>query len=304
MMARIGFSSSYGETLGYCLQDKRIQQKQTQHPGDGELRLTRDRAEILFYHQCYGNIEQLTRQFKEVQKQNYNVLKPAFHLSLSLPPEEKISKSRFVDIAQDCAKALDFEQHQYVVVLHKDTAHPHIHLVVNRIGADGHVMEDSQILRRIDRFCREAELKYRLKQVESIRRYRSPEDRIKPSNNLRIVQLKSEITQTLKVSHDLASFKEQMQERGYKVYKTDRGISFTDRDGIFTKGCNADYPWKKIEATLAENLTLRLIQQQRLEQERNIQEELKQKQALKQKLELEEEPKHELVQRRGLRMRM
>jgi hypothetical protein len=292
MTGRYGFNPSYRETLGYCLQDKRIQQKQTQHPADGEHRQTGNRAEVLFYHQCFGNIEQLTRQFKEVQKQNYNVLKPAFHLSLSLPPEEKISKSRFVDIAQDCAKALHFEQHQYVVVLHKDTAHPHIHLVVNRIGADKHVMDDSGILKLVDQFCREAELKYQLKQVESIRRYRSPEDRIKPSNDLRIVRLKSEIEQTLKVSHDLASFKDQMQERGYKVYKTERGISFKDDDGVFMTGSGADYPWRKIEATLTENLAERQAQV------------LRQQQELQQKLEREQEPEYELVQRRGLRMSM
>jgi hypothetical protein len=71
-----------------------------------------------------------------------------------------------------------------------------------------------------------------------------------------------------------------MQERGYKVYKTPRGISFKDEDGVFMTGSRADYPSRKIETTLAENLTLQQIQQQRLEQE------------------------HELVQRRGLRMSM
>jgi hypothetical protein len=314
MMGHIGFSPSYGETLGYCLQDKRISQEQTQHPTDLEHRQTRNRAEVLYYHHCYGDIRQLTRQFKEVQKQHLNVIKPAFHLSLSLPPGDNLSKSQFVDLAQDCAKALDFERHQYLVILHKDTPHPHVHVVVNRIGADKHLMTQTNMLKRIDQFCREAELKYQLTPVESMRRFQSPEERLRPSQGLRVVQLKEEITQTLKQAQDLASFKEQMQERGYKVHKTERGISFTDRDGVFTTGSKAEYPWRKIEATLAQNLAERQAQELRLEQERIRQQEIKQKLeiapkqepklGIRRKPDFESDNEPEQVQRQGLRMRM
>ncbi|HEX3933656.1 MAG TPA: relaxase/mobilization nuclease domain-containing protein [Puia sp.] len=304
MMGHIGFSPSFGQTLGYCLQDKRISQEQTQRPADIEHRQTRNRAEVLYYHHCYGDIQQLTRQFKEIQKQNFNIIKPAFHLSLSLPPEDKIAKSRFVDIAQDCAKALDFEKHQYVVILHKDTEHPHVHLVVNRIGADKHLMAETNMFKRIDQFCREAELKYQLTPVQSMRRYQSPEERLKPSQGLRVAQLKKEITQALKQTQDLASFKAQMQERGYKVHKTERGISFTDRDKVFTPGSKADFPWKKIESALAQNLAERQAQELRLEQERIRQLELKPKLELKRKPDFEPDDHRKQVQRRGHRMRM
>lgn len=304
MIGHFGFSPSYGETLGYCLQDKRISQEQTQHPTDLEHRQTRNRVEVLYYHHCYGDIQQLTRQFKEVQKQNFNIIKPVFHLSLSLPPEDKISKSRFVDIAQDCAKALDFEKHQYVVILHKDTLHPHVHLVVNRIQADKHLMAATNMFKRIDQFCREAELKYQLTPVESMRRYQSPEERLKPSQSLRVVQLKEEITQTLKQAQDLASFKEQMLERGYKVHKTERGISFKDRDGVFLTGSKAEYPWRKIEAALAQNLAERQAQELRLEQERIRQQAIKPKLEIRRKPDFEPDDEPKQVQRRGLRVRM
>ena len=294
MTGHIGFSDSYKNKLQYCLNDKRIRQQQNQqqnqHPAQTEHRQTINRAEVLYYHQCYGNAPQLTRQFKEVQKQNLNVINPVFHLSLSLPPEEKISKSRFVDIAKDCAKALDFAQHQYVVILHKDTAHSHIHLVVNRIGLDTHLLDGWNKLKQVDRFCRETEQKYELTRVQSVRRYRSREDRNETNTGQRVVRLREQIAQTLKQTPDLASFKTEMQERGYKLYKTPRGISFKDEDGVFMTGSRADYPWKKIEITLAENLTLQQTQHQRLELARIRHEELKQEQ------------EHKLVQRRGLRM--
>jgi relaxase-like protein len=304
MTSHIGFSASYKDKLYYCLHDKRIRQLQNQHPAQTESRQTINRAEVLYYHQCYGNTLQLIRQFKEVQKQNLNVINPVFHLSLSLPTGEKIPKSRFVDIAKDCARALDFAQHQYVVILHKDTAHSHIHLVVNRIGPDKHLLDGWNRLKQVDQFCREAEQKYELIRVQGIRRYRSPEERNEPNKGQRVVRLKEQITQTLRQTPDLASFKTEMQERGYKVYKTERGISFKDEDGVFMTGCRVDYPWRKIEATLAENLTLQQKQQLRLEQERIRTEEIKQEHVLKQKQALEQEPEYEHVRQRGLRKRM
>lgn len=298
MIGHFSFAPTYSGALDYCMEDKEIGQEQKQELEKEERRQTRNRAEILYYHQCYGNTAQLTRQFKEVQKQNFNAIKPAFHLSLSLPPEDKIPKSRFVDIAKDCAKALDFERHQYVVILHKDTQNPHVHLVVNRIGPEKHLMDaKNHVLKQVDRFCRDAEIKYQLTQTEGIRRFRSPEDRFKPSRDHRVLHLKEEITQTLKQSQDLPSFKDEMNGRGYKVFKTERGISFKDRDGVYLTGWDAGYPWKKIEAGLAQNLAERQAQEQRLELERSRQLEIKRKPDLP-----DDGPKQ--VQRRGLRRHM
>ena len=301
MIGHFRFAPTYSGALDYCMQDKEIgeEQKQKQELAKDERRQTRNRAEILYYHQCYGNTAQLTRQFKEVQKQNFNAIKPAFHLSLSLPPQDKIPKSRFVDIAKDCAKALDFERHQYVVILHKDTLNPHIHLVVNRIGPEKHLMDaKNDILKQLNSFCRDAEIKYKLTQKKGMRRFRSPEDRFKPSEDHRVLHLKEQITQTLKQSLDLASFKDEMNGRGYKVFKTERGISFKDRDDAFFTGWDAGFPWKKIEAGLAQNLAERQAQEQRLELERIRKQEMTRKQ------DLPDDDGPNQVQRRGLRMHM
>ena len=314
MTNRFSFCRSYGEPLEYCLQDKRVRQGQSQDVADGERQQTKNRAEVLYYNQCYGDEQELTRQFKEVQKLDYNMVKPAFHLSLNLPPGEKITKSQFVDIAKDCAKALDFERHQYVVIRHKDTEHPHIHLVVNRIGADAHVMEDYQTLKRVSQFCRAAEQKYQLTQVKDIRRYRSPEEQFESSKSKRVVQLKEQIGQALKLTDNLESFTEQMRERGYRVYKYEKGIGFKDGDGVYMQGFKVEYPWKKIEATLAQNLAERQAQELRLEQERIRQQEIKQKLeiapkqepklGIRRKPDFEPDDESKQVQRRGLRMRM
>ena len=70
-------------------------------------------------------------------------------------------------MAQDCAQDLGFSNNQFVAVLHKDTEHPHIHIVANRIGYDGKTVSDSHNYQKIAKLCRKLELKHELKQVLS-----------------------------------------------------------------------------------------------------------------------------------------
>ena len=268
MTNRISFKPSFSDALGYCLRDKRVRQERKPERSEPEGRQMRNRAEVIYYHLCNGDLKELTRQFREVQKQDLNISKPAFCLSLSVAPEDKVSKGRFVEIAKACAKALDFERHQYVVVLHKDTAHPHIHLVVNRIGFDGHTMGHKYALELVLAFCREMERRYELKQLKNIYRYRSVEERMEQRTDPVTRRLKEEIEAALKEVHDLDGFRQRLGERGYKVYKNERGIAFVTSEGAKVQGNHADYPWKKIEAKLAKNL----VQQQKLvrEQERRM----------------------------------
>jgi hypothetical protein len=262
MIGRISFSDSYAETLGYCLHDKRLSKEEREQVPEEKLRHTQNRAEVLYYNQCCGDHKELSRQFREVQKLNYNIRKPVLHLALSWPPGEKVSKSQIVAMAKDCAKALDFERHQYVVILHKDTEHRHAHIVVNRIGSDNHTVTNQYMLRKVNAYCRATELQYGLTPTKAMRWYRRYDERQDPSEHHRVVRLKEQIRQVLKQAHDLDTFKKQMQGRGYRVYKTDRGISFKDRDRVLMAGFKADYSWKKIELELAWN---QRVLQKRLE---------------------------------------
>jgi len=264
MTGRISFKPSYSDALGYCLRDKRVRREQAPEVSEPEGRQMKNRAEVIYYHLCHGDLKELERQFRQVQKQDHNISKPAFCLALSVAPEDKVSKGRFVEIAKDCAKALDFERHQYVVVLHKDTRHPHVHLVVNRVGFDGHTMGHKYALQLVLAFCRETERRYELKQLKNIYRYRSVEERMERRADPVTRQLKKEIEEALKEVHDLDGFRQRLVERGYKVYKNDRGIAFVDSRGAKVQGNQADYPWKKIEAKLAQNLAQRQRQERRM----------------------------------------
>jgi len=260
MMGEVKTSRGFREKLHYCLEDKRLVQG---HPPP-----FKDRAEILYYHQCHGGEAELARQFREATRINQNISKPVMHISLSMPPGEPVPKSKLVQLAKECASHMDFEKHQYVVILHKDTPHQHIHLVANRIGFDGHVTSDCFSLGRVNEYCRAAEVRHGLRQTLGPYWFRNEKDRQVPAHDLRLDRLKENIHQSLLLSRDLTGFKALMEERGYKVYQREKGFAFMDDKQVLFRGYEAGYPLHRIKSILSEDLSLRQEQErQRLEEE-------------------------------------
>src|SRR5882757_2483885 len=204
MMGEVSTARSFRQTIDYCLKDKLTQTRQV---------IYKDRAEFLYYHQCHGNKEELAGQFKEVARLNQNMSKPVMHISLNLPPHESLAKSRLVQLAKECAAHMDFDKHQYAVILHKDTSHQHIHLIANRVGFDGHVTSDSFTYVRVNNYCREAEVRHHLTQTLNPMRYRSEAERQIPRHDIKLDQLKENIRQSLLLSQDVQGFKVQMEDR-------------------------------------------------------------------------------------------
>ncbi len=258
MIGHIGTGNSFRKNIDYTLKDKLTHNRQV---------IYKDRAEIIYYHQCYGCRIELDRQFEEVAALNKNISKPSLHISFSFPEGECLSKSLLIQLAKECSEALDFEKHQYVVLLHKDTPYPHIHLVANRIGFDRQVSDNRYTYRKIVLFCRAAELRHGLIKELSPRCYLSEEQRQHPRHSLRLDKLKENIRQSLLISHDLTGFKTIMEGKGYIIYHSQRGIAFMDEKHVIFKGSEAGYSINKIQDVLSRDLTLRQQEErQRLEQ--------------------------------------
>jgi len=259
-MGQISTSQSFRNSLSYCMDDKKLAQSQQV--------AFKDRAEIIYYHLCHGGANDMAKQFSEVARLKQNVSKPAMHISLSLPPGESLPKSELIQLARECATHMDFENHQYVVVLHKDTPNQHIHLVVNRIGFEGHVTSSSFSYVPLNEYCRAAELRHGLTQVLNPYRYRSEEERQLPRHDLRLDRLKEDIHQSLLLSGDLAAFKTAMEGRGYKVYQREKGFAFMSDKHVLFRGYEAGYPLHRIKSILSEDLSLRQERERlRLEEE-------------------------------------
>ncbi|MFP3863165.1 relaxase/mobilization nuclease domain-containing protein [Pseudomonas capeferrum] len=64
-------------------------------------------------------------------------IKPVFHAMLSLRPGEHLNDEQWAQAVQTYMHDLGFgEDNKYVVVMHRDTDHEHVHIVANRIHLD------------------------------------------------------------------------------------------------------------------------------------------------------------------------
>ena len=229
-----------GNTRGFSnqLQD----QKQEQ--------VMKDRAEILLFNQCYGNQKELIQQFNEVRQQNSKLAKPVLHITLSLAWGEQLSKDKLMQLCQDCAKDMGFENNQYVAIHHKDTNHQHLHIVANRIGFDKRTVSDSNNFQKMASYCRKMELKFNLTQVLNPRKFLPKEQWNIPRQDGRKEQLKKNIQQTLQHVNNYQQFELKMKALGYRVLKA-RGISFIDDKKVKIKGSEVGFSLMKIEKILS-----------------------------------------------------
>jgi hypothetical protein len=254
MIGKISTGKSFAGCIAYCLHDKLDEHQDV---------VMKNRAELVMFNKCFGNERELVQQFNDVKKLNPNLSKPVMHISLSLSPGEVLSKDKLMEMSENCAKDLGFENNQYIAVVHRDTEHQHLHIVANRVGFDKRTVSDSNNYLKMAKYCRKMELKFQLKEVLSPRRYLSQEQRNIQRFDQRKELLRSNIEQALKESPSLQQFEQAMKKRGYKVIKG-RGISFTDEKKVTVKGSELNYSLQTIERILAKQ-QLQLTNRQRIE---------------------------------------
>jgi len=236
MIGKIVIGKSFQGCVKYCLEDK--VQAQNNEP------VVQNRAEVLMYNKCYGNRQELVQQFNEVRQLNNKLSKPVLHITLSLGPGELLGKDKLMEMCEQCSKEMGFENNQYLAVIHKDTNHPHIHIVANRIGFDSRTVSDSNNYQKIANYCRKMELKYGLKQVLNPTKFLSKEQKKIPRFDQRKELLRQHIRQALGNSCNYEEFEKQMKQQGYKIIKG-RGISFTDEKKVTFKGSEVNYSCKQ-----------------------------------------------------------
>jgi hypothetical protein len=272
MIGKISVGKSFGGCLRYCLEDKvDLSQKEKTEFGKNDGLQYHDRAEVLEYNLCFGNSKALTSQFNDVRALRPQLSQPVMHISLSLDPEDRFTIEKLRQIGQDFAREFGFENNQYLTIYHKDTKHPHLHIVANRVGFDGSRISDSNSYRKVAELCRKLEIKHELKQVLSPQIFLTCEQKMeqKPENRIdqRKERLKENIRECLLNATDLQDFIHRMEQRNVSAIKS-RGISFVDEKKMHVKGSALGYSLSTIEKILSYPLEARKLLHQNLEQER------------------------------------
>jgi hypothetical protein len=108
-------------------------------------------AEVVFSQHLAGdNANQVTEEFKLIQEQNTRCQKNTLSFILSPTPEDgrNLDMEQLNELTQRFIKQMQLKEHQAIAFVHRDKAHTHVHLYVNRIGFDGKAYNDSFIGKR------------------------------------------------------------------------------------------------------------------------------------------------------------
>jgi hypothetical protein len=130
-------------------------------------KVAKDKAEVLDHSFVKVSENTIMREVQMVRMLRPDLKKYFYHTSINFPPGENMSNEAMKQIGLDYLAANGFNQHQYIMFRHYDADHPHLHILVNRIGYDGLVVSDSNDYARSERVLRELEKKYNLTQVIS-----------------------------------------------------------------------------------------------------------------------------------------
>ncbi|TDE18038.1 relaxase/mobilization nuclease domain-containing protein [Dyadobacter psychrotolerans] len=88
------------------------------------------------------NPQKLNFQNKLSRLASRNALNPrvkvnTLHISLNFAPDEKLSSQQLKAIAGSYLAKIGFEKQPYLLYEHRDSGHPHVHLITSSIRADG-----------------------------------------------------------------------------------------------------------------------------------------------------------------------
>jgi len=178
---------------------------------------------------CGQTPEELATEFAIARQLRPNLKVAVFHATLSVASTEKLEDSvenehRWLAIAANYMKAMEFDNNQYAVVKHSDTEHDHIHIVASRICLDGGVVDDSWDYYKSQETIRQLERNYSLetvtpswetdKRAQTTGEHRYLQSKGNKSVRVQLQDLIDEVTQD---NLSMPEFVERLQQQGVEV---------------------------------------------------------------------------------------
>ncbi|MEP6496119.1 MAG: relaxase/mobilization nuclease domain-containing protein [bacterium] len=77
--------------------------------------------------------ETAAKLMRATAAQNVHVEKPVYHLAISFDPTDRVDRATMERVADRVIQELQLAEYQIVIVAHRDRAHQHVHLFVNRV---------------------------------------------------------------------------------------------------------------------------------------------------------------------------
>ena len=90
--------------------------------------------------------------------QSDEVERPVYHLTISMHPSEQLDREALEQVVDRMLSDLGLEDHQAFLVAHNDTAHQHVHVMINRVHPEtGKAWHPSHDYARIEKSLRHQE---------------------------------------------------------------------------------------------------------------------------------------------------
>ena len=223
-------------------------------------------AEVLDHSFVNLSESSIMKEVQFVRMQRPNLQKYFYHTSINFPPTEDLPNDLMTRIGRDYLEANGFTQHQYIMFRHYDADHPHLHILVNRIGYDGNVLSDSNDFSRSEKILRELEKKYGLTEVVSSR---LAKERAMTKNELEMIKRTREGSKKLKLQvairktlqdhpgMNLEDFVFRLEDKGVHVLFNQAstghvsGISYGLGDFVITGSkLGNDFKWRSIASRI------------------------------------------------------
>jgi hypothetical protein len=128
--------------------------------------LNEEKARLLGEYGVDGTPEQMAEQFELQTLLNDKVKNTVGHISLSFSKEDgtrlRTDDAFMLQIAKEYMEKMSINNTQYIIARHTDRAHPHCHIVFNRVDNDGKTVSDKNDRYRNEKVCKILTARYRL----------------------------------------------------------------------------------------------------------------------------------------------
>ena len=196
----------------------------------------------------------------EIQAKLNSITKPVAHISLNFSDQdsENLTDKIMVDMAQEYLKQMGYGNTQVLMVRHHDRAHPHVHLIINRIDFNGKRISDKNERRCSTKICKELTIKHGLYMSsgkENVNRHRLREpDKTK-------YMIYDSLVKNVPLSKSWKELEQRLKSEGIEIgFKTKgatslvEGVRFTANNLSFN-GSKVDrqFSYSKIDFALRKN---------------------------------------------------
>jgi hypothetical protein len=209
------------------------------------------------------NAQAILKEVNLVRMQRPNLAKYFYHTSLNFPVHEDLKDGQMKAIAGDYLQAMGFGDNQHIIFRHYDADHPHLHILVNRIGYDGSLVSDSNDYKRSEQALRQLEKQYGLTEVISSKEAKeramtkSELEMMKrtdePSAKLKLQVLVKEVIEN-KLDLNIQTFISKLEAKGVNVLFNQASTGFVSGisygyQGLQFKGAHLGnaYKWQAIK---------------------------------------------------------